>query len=158
MRQPNAPEDWPEKFLAAYRKNGNVSQSARLARVDRRTVQRRRDEDEAFAAEMSDAQEEAADVLEQEAWRRAKTGTLKPVFYKGEEVGKVREYSDALMVVLLKAVRPEKFRENIRTEMTGKGGEPIEVTSPALEAAKSELEIWREEMTGMLQGALTAKP
>ena len=120
----NAPEDWPEKFLEAYRKNGNISQSAKTAKVNRLTVQRHRNDDPAFAEMMVDAQEEAMDALEQEAWRRAKTGTLKPVFYKGEECGQVREYSDTLLTVLLKGGRPAKFRENSTVDVTS-GGEKL---------------------------------
>lgn len=76
---------------------------------------------------MAEAQEEATDGLEAEARRRAVTGTLKPIFYKGEEVAQVREYSDTLLVVLLKGNRPDKFRENASIEHSGPQGTPIPV-------------------------------
>ena len=37
---------------------------------------------------------------------------MKPVFHKGEQCGVVREYSDTLMIFLLKARDPAKYREN----------------------------------------------
>lgn len=53
----------------------------------------------------------AADRLEQEAIRRAVDGTNKPVFFQGEIVGFEKEYSDTLLVLLLKAHKPDKYRE-----------------------------------------------
>ena len=46
-----------------------------------------------------------------EADRRAKDGVLKPVFYKGEIVGSIPQYSDNLLMFRLKALRPDKYRE-----------------------------------------------
>lgn len=63
-----------------------------------------------------------ADELEVEMHRRAVHGTDKPVFYKGEEVGAIREYSDTLALALAKGVRPEKFRENVKVEGSITGG------------------------------------
>ncbi len=126
-RKSNPSPRWPEHFLAAYRTSGNISHSATLARVDRRTVQRRCHSDPEFAKDMEDAQEEAGDALEQEARRRAVEGTARPVFYKGDKIGDVREYSDNLLIVLLQAARPEKYRSNARVEHMGTGGGPVPV-------------------------------
>lgn len=63
-----------------------------------------------------------ADRLEAEMARRAIEGVDKPVFYKGEEVGTIREYSDTLAIALAKGVRPEKFRENVKLEGSLTGG------------------------------------
>lgn len=114
-RKAPPPPDWPERFLRAYGKNGNISQSARTAKVTRRSVQLRRKENSDFAEAMAEAQEEATDALETEARRRAVTGTLRPVFYQGAEVGRVREYSDTLLIVLLKGNRPAKYRDVTQT-------------------------------------------
>ncbi len=49
-------------------------------------------------------------------------GTEKPVFGSmgqglgSGEVGRIREYSDTLLIFLLKAAQPEKYRETTRTE------------------------------------------
>lgn len=63
-----------------------------------------------------------ADTLEQEMARRAIEGVNKPVFYKGEEVGSIREYSDTLAITLAKAVRPARFRENVKVDADINGG------------------------------------
>lgn len=61
-------------------------------------------------------------MLEREAFRRAHTGTLKPIYQGGEKVGSVREYSDTLMIFLLKGARPQKYRENHKVEVSGTVG------------------------------------
>jgi len=103
----------------------NVSAAAKKAGVPRSTAYDWYKADEAFAAAWDDAVEVAVDSLEKEAWRRARDGVLKPVYQKGEKVGQVREYSDQLMVTLLKAHRPEKYRDRQQLEHTGPGGEPL---------------------------------
>ena len=52
--------------------------------------------------------DEAADALEREAWRRGAEGVSRPVYQQGREVGVIQEYSDALLIHMLKAHRPEK--------------------------------------------------
>jgi hypothetical protein len=59
------------------------------------------------------------DTLEAEADRRAAEGTLRPVFYKGEQCGEIREYSDTLLIFRLKALRPEKYRERSNVAVSG---------------------------------------
>lgn len=103
--------DWTPAFLASLAETGNVTAAARAASIDRTTAYHRRDLDPAFAAAMAEALEVATDDLEGEARRRAKDGVEKPVFQGGEQVGTVREYSDTLLIFLLKAHRPEKYRE-----------------------------------------------
>ncbi len=81
--------------------------------------------DEAFATAWDEALDAGTDALEDEAVRRAHEGVEEPVFYQGEEVARVRKYSDNLLMFLLKGRRPERFRE--RTEISGPGGGPVRV-------------------------------
>jgi hypothetical protein len=112
---PKPRRDWRPTFLAALAKTGNVSRACRAARVSRQSAYASRG-DPAFAAAWDDALEEAADLLEAEAWRRAKDGVLRPVFQAGKKVGTVREFSDGLLTFLLKGLRPHKFRERSTAE------------------------------------------
>ena len=50
--------------------------------------------------------------LEEEAARRAFHGTLKPVFHQGIECGQIRVYSDTLIMFLLRAANPGKYRDS----------------------------------------------
>jgi hypothetical protein len=116
-----------EKFLKSLRRYGNVTKAARAAKVGRRTAYEWREDDDEFAKAWDEALEEASDHLEAEAYRRAVTGTLKPVHYQGKKVDTVREYSDSLLTLLLKANRPEKFKDRVANEHTGANGAPLEV-------------------------------
>jgi hypothetical protein len=110
-------------FIEALRQTGNVSEACRLSGnpgFTRRHAYRMKDKDPAFAAAWEEAEEIAIDALELEARRRAVEGVAKPLVSMGKPIkgddGKiieVREYSDHLMLSLLKGHRPEKYRENI---------------------------------------------
>jgi hypothetical protein len=64
-----------------------------------------------YADRFREAEQEAADVLEAEAVRRAVQGVDEAVYFQGEQVGTRRRYSDLLLIFLLKGMRPDKFRE-----------------------------------------------
>lgn len=94
-------------FIAALGETPNVSRACVLAGIGRRTAYEWREEDPAFAAMWDDALEAACDELEAVARARAV------------------ESSDTLLIFLLKAHRPEKYRETTKHEHSGPGGEPI---------------------------------
>jgi hypothetical protein len=108
------PPDWQEKFLKALADTGNVKAACHVAGVARPTVYEHRHKDESFAAAWETAIEESVDLLEIEARRRAVKGTDKPIFHRGKQVASVKEYSDTLLIFLLKANRPEKYRDNYK--------------------------------------------
>jgi hypothetical protein len=78
--------------------------------------------DAAFADLWDEAEEDACDLLELEARRRAYDGVDEPVFgslgkgMPSGEVGQIRRYSNTLMIFLLRAHRPAKFGEKARNE------------------------------------------
>lgn len=101
-----------QKFLEAYAKLGNVAEACRELGLPRRTIYFWQGRDRAFKKAYDDAQEEAVEALEFEARKRAKDGWLEPVFFGGKPIGGVRKYSDLLLIFLLKAARPEKYRDS----------------------------------------------
>ena len=103
--------DWKQIFLKELARTGIVGTACKKAKIGRTTAYKVRDEDEDFAAAWAAALDDATDDMEAEAWRRGKQGTLKPVFQGGKEVGKIREYSDTLLIFMLKGARPEKYRD-----------------------------------------------
>jgi hypothetical protein len=104
--------DWHEPFLAALTRTGNVRLACRATGVPRATAYSHRSDSKAFTARWDEAIDDATDTLEAEARRRALKGALRPVYHKGKRVGVIREYSDTLLIFLLKANRPEKYRDN----------------------------------------------
>lgn len=91
-----------------------------------------RDEDPDFAAAWDEALASSLDDAEGELYRRAVKGTLKPVYQGGAKVGSIREYSDTLLIFLLKSHKPSVYRETTRNEHTGKDGEPIKMEDVGL--------------------------
>ncbi len=100
-----------DTFLAVLREKANASAAARAIGVSPQALYIYKDLHPTFAAEWKSAVDEAVDKLEQEAWRRACDGVDKPVHYKGERVDTIREYSDALLMFLLRGHRPQVYRE-----------------------------------------------
>jgi hypothetical protein len=122
-------------FVIALAELGTLGQAAARAGWSLDTARSARSNDPEFKARWDDALEFAADVAEGEARRRGILGTTKDVYFKGEVVGKEVLYSDRLLELTLKATRPDKFRDNHRVEVEGKGGVLI---IPAAPGAGSE--------------------
>ena len=112
-------------FLRSLAETGCVVIAAKECGVARRTLYEWKEADSDFSRKWDEAVEESVDALEVEARRRALEGVRKPIFYKGVDVGGVQEYSDTLLIFLLKANRSQKYREQYKHEITGPGGAPI---------------------------------
>lgn len=107
-------------FLTALEETGNVRRACHVARVGRSSHYRWLADDPAYREAVKIAKEVAADRLEDEAMRRAVEGVEKPVgWYQGRPGGYVREYSDKLLIFLLKGMRPAKYAD--RREFNGAG-------------------------------------
>ena len=102
-----------KKFLEAFASYGNVSAAAQAAGIRRREHYRWLEKDRKYAEEFADAELQAADALEMEARRRAQVGvwTGKTAVDVDSKVKRIMEYSDTLLIFLLKGLKPEKYRE-----------------------------------------------
>lgn len=104
-------------FLEELAKSGCVSSSAeRAGYSDTTFLYKVRKQDEEFAEAWAEAEEAGTDILLGEARRRAVEGVDEPVFYKGEVVGYKRNYSDSMLMFLIKGKRPE-FRDRAQTDV-----------------------------------------
>jgi hypothetical protein len=119
---------------------GNVARACKATAIGRTAVYAWRNDDEEFAQAWDEAVEAGLDELEQEARRRAVEGTLEPRFYKGIECGHIRKYSDTLLIFLLKAGRPEKYRDRIAQQLAHQHEVKI-IKIPA----KLTLEAWQQQ-------------
>jgi hypothetical protein len=104
-----------ECFLKALSDSGSVTTAAAVAGTSRTRVYELRKADPAFASAWEDAEEMAADRLEDEARRRAVEGVAEPLVSAGKLVRDdngqpvmVQRYSDNLLMALLKARRPPR--------------------------------------------------
>ena len=100
-------------FLNYYIEYGTISKAAKKAKISRQTHYDwlKNDTKGQYRRAFELADKMAADLLEEEAFRRAVEGDLQVVYYKGEEVGRRRVYSDHLLSLLLKGKKPQ-YREN----------------------------------------------
>ena len=98
-----------KRFVPAIADSGNINAACEAARLSRAAMYEWRADDPSFAAEWDAALELGLDSLEDELMRRAKDGTLRPVFQGGELVGQIREYSDTLGIFMLKSRRRQVY-------------------------------------------------
>jgi hypothetical protein len=137
-------------FLAAYAECGIIADAARAAGIGRRSHYDwlQNDASGEYKQAFEDAEEEAIERMESECRRRAVEGTREPVIYQGklcytpmiDDSGAVvrdaegnplavpltvPRKSDNLLMFVLKAKRPDKYRDNATVEHTGTGGGPM---------------------------------
>jgi transposase-like protein len=106
-----------KKQAAIYKSlslGNSVAAACRSARINRSTYYRWLDADEEFKKAVADAIEEGTDRLEDEAKRRA------------------MKQSDTLIIFLLKARRPDKYKDRVENQHTGRDGGPIVITAMAI--------------------------
>lgn len=112
-------EGLKQTFLDTLRETCNVTLASRACGISSGTAYKHRKDDPLFAERWDEALGEGIDLLEDAVATRAFKGVEKPVFNRGEVAGYVVEYSDSLAMFLLKAHRPEKYRERSQVENTG---------------------------------------
>ena len=104
-------------FLEAYAQWANIQHACNIAGVARRNIYHWQEHDSEFSAAFQQAEQAATERLEREAWRRAVEGSPyeRTSYWHGEPVGTDRkiEYSDQLMMLLLRARRPDLYREKV---------------------------------------------
>jgi hypothetical protein len=102
-----------DAFLVAYASLGTITHAAEAAQVDRGQHYRWMDTDPAYPALFAEAGTKAKEAMVREARRRAIEGTAKPVYQGGQRVGTIQEYSDTLLIFLMKGAMPETYRERV---------------------------------------------
>jgi hypothetical protein len=109
-----------KQFLEAFAVSCSVQKAARWAGVHRQCHYDWLKQDSTYPSRFAEARQRAADMLEDEAVRRAREGVCRPVLYRGKQVyvdGHPLfdyEYSDQLLIRLLEANAPDKWKP--RTE------------------------------------------
>lgn len=119
-------------FLAAYKLTASITKASAAAKIDRALHYQWLKTSEGYRQAFALAKTEAAQVLEDEAVRRATEGVKEPIFYQGRPVGVIQRYSDGLMQFLLRGFLPDKYSQRVSAELSGPGGGPIPVTNPGL--------------------------
>ena len=94
------------------REEPNVSRAAKTARVTRQAAYWQREHDAEFAAAWDKAKTIGYGKLEDALASRAIKGWKEPVYHNGEKVGSVRKYDHKLGMDLLRAHKPEVYKNN----------------------------------------------
>jgi hypothetical protein len=127
-----ARRDWRPAFLAGLRQSGTVTGGCKEASINSSTAYRARQRDEGFALKWAGVENELTDALESKAVELALDG------------------NHHLLQFLLKARRPEVYREHQSVELTGPEGGPV-----ALERLDINLDALSDRDLKALQGILT---
>ena len=118
------------KFLDTYAKTGSLAGADQAAKITLAIHYQMLETDPAYRKDFEAAQQQVADLLESEAFRRAFAG------------------SDELLMFILRAWRPEQYREHVIQEISGS----ITVTEPGSSAARGAaaqvFAIHREKVQG----------
>lgn len=114
-------------LLNALRQVPNITRACTLAMISPAQVRSWRRQDPAFDAAVAEALDDGVDALEAEVHRRAFEGYEKPIIFQGQITDTYKEYSDGLAQFLLKAHRPDKYRE--RSEVQSTGAQTITIVS-----------------------------
>jgi hypothetical protein len=132
--------NWKAVFLEALAQTANLSASAKIAGVDRKTVYRERQESQAFEDACMGAIDDAIDRLESLAWECAE-GRDEPVVRKGEIIGTIRRPDPEMIRFLLRAHRPTTYRDNVLLEARPLGAAAITPQQMLEEAKQRRLEL-----------------
>ena len=106
------------RYLEALPKRFTATAALAQAGASANQLARWREQSGEFCVKEQHARDAIADELEAEAIRRAFKGVRVPVYQGGLLAGHVQQYSDQLLTLLLKALRPEKFRERAEISVT----------------------------------------
>lgn len=175
-------ERWKPVFLGALAESGNVTVATSEAGVSRMTAYNAKRNDPEFKQAWAEALSSAADLMEAEARRRAVDGVNEPVVYQGQLCGQwvnaegetvneqtpgaklipitIRKYSDTLLIFLMKAARPKKYRDNAKIVVQSNHGGVVRHEHSHRfdhEAFKRQFEDYaRERLRGVRGSALAA--
>ncbi len=142
-----------ERFLKEFVSNGTITGTAKIVGITPPTHYNWMKDDEEYRDLFRFAEEAAADVLEEEARRRAVDGDEEPVgFYQGAPGAYVTKRSDGLLKFLLEGRRRRIFGS--KTELSGPEGGPIKteqtldlslLSTETLKRIKADLDKAEEE-------------
>lgn len=104
-------------FLKAFAETGNITDACKASKIPRSTYYVWTEQDDTFVAACGLAKQTAIENLESEARRRAVTGVPKPIYSRdGKLIDTVWDYSDTLLIFLLKGAAPDKYKDRIAHE------------------------------------------
>jgi hypothetical protein len=99
------------------------------AKIGRKTHYHWLENDSAYAAAFKQVQMIAGDALESVAVERAVMGWTEPVYFRGEKCDEMRRYDNAMLMFLLRALKPDMY------------GARVHVPAPAVAAPPAQPKV-----------------
>lgn len=123
-----------KQFMRAFLRYGVISMACRAARITRQSYYNWM---QSGGGEEVSAFSRAFRLVEQMTVERAEAAMLlrgingwdEPVFYRGRIVGHVRKFSDEMLKLALRSMKPEKYSDRKQVEVANKDGQPFVVRS-----------------------------
>jgi len=120
--RPRPKTDPQTAFLTSYAASGDLRQALKDGDIARAQLRKWQEHDEAFALRFHQAEAEAVEHLEAEARIRAVAGSkmTRRVYRQGLLYEEIHEWrpSDAMLVKLLQAHKPEKYSDKLTVTQT----------------------------------------
>lgn len=135
-------------WLEAFEEGGTVVAACKASDVPRSTAYQWRSKDEAFLLAWHDIEEATTERMEREAYRRGVEGVDRAVYHMGKVIGAERQYSDTLLIFMLKARKPDTYRDNVHVKQ--------DIKISAAGSALVENPALAEEGRGLLRRAASA--
>jgi len=100
-----------DKFLEYLAQGVSIAKSIKLTGCSQSLVYNERTSNPEYAKKWDEARCKGAYALEEEAWRRAVEGVPEDIYHRGQVVGTRINYSDTLLIFLLKGLFPERYSD-----------------------------------------------
>lgn len=135
-------------FLAAFREAGIIRRACDQVGVGRTTVYRWLEQDTDFAAEYEHAETESTEMLEAAALSRAVEGVTK-LSASGKPY---TDYSDTLLIFLLKARKPTVYRDRVQLQHADAAGDLLEQEGSGRRMIEVRTVDYRQSVRPLLTG------
>jgi hypothetical protein len=101
---------WRPKFLSALGISCSYAFATKAAGIAYNTFRAHQKNDPEFAAQVAEAESEAAELLHSVCFKVAMEGELEPVYFQGEVVGHIKKFDSRMQIELLRAHMPQTFK------------------------------------------------
>jgi hypothetical protein len=118
-------EDWRPAFLEAFAQHYTVTLACKAVGISRQAAYAERQRNKAFAEAWADVETQTTEFLERELIRRAAESWVERERWEVDTDGnrvlaeRVTKWSDSNLQFLLRARKPETYRENVRVDHGG---------------------------------------
>lgn len=140
-----------KRYAEVLAQCGNRGEACAAIGVHVLTVSQHETRDPEFHAMCEEARALYRGVIEKEIHRRAVKGVLKPVYWKGAVAGRIREYSDRLLIALAKR-HIKEYRDKVTIEQTSTTAEGLVDLDKLSPEAQDMLRKVLEEQLRIVEG------